>query len=117
MTMRGMGRVCGAGEDAEFDNCITQDLRYGGGGASGGGGNNWGKFWQDILREGVSITRAVVTPPAVRRNADGSLQIRSSTPPATFPGGAGVGVGIPGWVWLAGGGALLLVALSNRRNQ
>jgi hypothetical protein len=101
---RGMGRVCGTGEDPEFDNCSL------GGGAS----SNWGRFLQDMIREGVSITRSVVTPPAVRRNADGSLQIRNSTPPAT--GGAGVGVGIPGWVWVAGGGALLLVALSSRRS-
>lgn len=104
---RGMGRVCGRGEEPEFDNCTL-------GGASGSGGN-WTQFFQDLIKEGVSITRAVVTPPAVRRNADGSLQIRSTTPPATFPGGAGVGVGVPGWVWLAGGGAILLIALSSSR--
>lgn len=77
-----------------------------------GGGLQWGRFFQDLIKEGVSITRAVVTPPTVRRNADGSLQIRSTTPPSGIPASVGVGVGVPGWVWVAGGLGLVLVAVS-----
>lgn len=77
---------------------------------------NWTEFFQGLIKDGVDITRSVLTPPNVQRNADGSLKIRNT--PKGGGTGAGVGVGVPGWVWVAGGvGLVFLVMQSSKRGN
>lgn len=112
--VQGLGRICGAGEDAEFDGCTYVT----GGAGSAPNGGNWTQFIQQAINQGIGIARTALTPPTLQRDANGNLIVRSGNQPV--PSSVNVGgasaTGIPGWVWVAGGvGALALVAMSSKR--
>lgn len=95
-----------------------------GSGSAAGGGANWTGFLQEMMRQGVQLTSRVLTPPAyqqtVRDPATGQListTVRNATPATALTAGAGGMSSVPGWVWVAGGAAVLFaLAASKGRN-